>query len=568
MLLALGIVAGVGVALLQTPYYRARASVELDGVNDQYLNSRDVSPDASSSLTDGYMETEARLLGSESVVGRALHKLPPRSGVKKTAPSSLSLSGLLQKTGLKQFTPAEPTDSGIAAAQRNLTVRALTLTRVIEVTYDDPDPNYASLFTNTLLDEYIASSVERRWEATQNTERWLNEYVARLKEHLESSSQNLESYATNSGLLGTKANDTPAEAKLRDLQADLSKVHVDRISKQALYETAMNSPQDGLSPTINPSPLREYQAKLSDLRSERAQLVATLTPEHFRVQRLDSQISEMEQLVKKEWAKTLMLVKSEYESAQRQEQLLTDSVRAQTEVVAQQAGKRVHYDMLRNELDTNQQVYSSMLQKAKESAVLAATKPTNVHIIDPAQPPAFPFKPNLSIYGSVGGLSGIFLGLVWAAYSFRQERDVIVPGMLSAVSQVRELGVIPSSRNNHYAIEYPSAPGMKKLQSVDLFMFSESFNATVASILNAECNGTQARLITITSALAGEGKTTVVTNLGRALAGINRRVVLVDGDLRSPKLSASFDIDNTWGLNDILQSNDPIDVMPFEAMAR
>ena len=563
----LGMGAALAYALSSTPYYRAHASVELDGVNEMYLSIRDMTPEASYSLTDFYMETQARLLGSEAVVRRALERNQPRTGPKESSEPSrphFGITSLLLKTGSKQFTPIGSDDLGVGRAMSNLAVRPVTLTRVIDVTYDDTDPYAAADFTNALLSEYIAASVERRTEATHNTEQWLTQYVSGLKQNLEKSGRALESYASDSGLLGTKEDDTPAEAKLRDLQAELSRALGERVNKQALYETVTNGTQASISPNINPSPLREYQTKLSDLRSERAQAVATLTPAHYRVQRLDAQIREMEQLISKEWEKTLTLIRSDYEAAMGREKLLRDSVQAQIALVADQAGKRVHYGMLRNELETNQQVYNSMLQKAKESAVLSATKPTTIHVMDKARPPALPYKPNLPIYGSVGGLSGFFVGLLWAAYSSRGEKDLIAPGTLPGVARVRELGVIPSASIDRHSAFF----GLRKLAPGDSFVFSESFNAAVASILSAECNGIQPRVITITSAMAGEGKTTVVKNLASALAHTKRRVVLIDGDLRHPKLSKSFDIGNSWGLSDILQSDNSIEDMPFEALVK
>lgn len=224
----------------------------------------------------------------------------------------------------------------------------------------------------------------------------------------------------------------------------------------------------------------------------------------------------------------------------------------------------MHYEMLRNELETDQQVYNSVLQKAKESAVLNATKPTNIHVLDQARPPALPYKPSLAIYASVGGLSGFFVGLMWAGYLSRGEKNLITPGTLPAIARVRELGVIPSANLDRQSALF----GLRKATSGDSFVFSESFNAAIASILSAECNGHAPRIITITSAMAGEGKTTVVKNLALALANTKRRVVLIDGDLRHPKLSKSFDIVNSWGLGDILQSDNSIEDMPFEALVR
>ena len=574
-LTVLGIAIALAFGLLQAPYYRAQASVEVDGVNDMYLSIRDISSEATSSLTDAYMQTQVRILSSEMVVSRALEKTSLRKDSTKGSRSGFGIRRLLEKTGLKQFTPMSSDNSGVGRVMQHLAARTVPLTRVIEVVYDDTDPQAAADFANGLVNEYIAASVERRWASANDTEQWLTAYVSHLKQKLEQSGRTLESYAHTSGLLGTSETDTPAQAKLRELQTELSKAHGERVNKQALYDTVTNGPREGISSSINPNPMREYQAKLSDLRSERAQAVATLTPAHYKVQKLEAQIRELEQLVDKEWQKTLALVRSEYEAALQRERLLTDSVQTQLALVAEQAGKRVHYDVLRRELETNQQVYDTILQKAKESAVLSATRPTNIHVVDQAHPPALPFSPNLPIYASVGGLTGLFLGLVWAANLERREHRLITPGMLSEMARVRELGVIPST-----AIDRSFAKGLvpfefhrlkrarARLPLASSFLFSESFHAVVASILRTEGCGTQPRVITITSAMSGDGKTTVVGNLGLALAHSQRRVVLIEGDLRHPKLSKQFEIVNSWGLSDILRSTTPVEDMPFDTLVK
>ena len=151
----------------------------------------------------------------------------------------------------------------------------------------------------------------------------------------------------------------------------------------------------------------------------------------------------------------------------------------------------------------------------------------------------------------------------------------IVPGMLPEFARVRELGVIPSATTDRDKREY-TVPFLLRSQSAPRPMlpattssvFSESVYAAVASILRADCNGTQPRVITVTSAVPGDGKTTVTTNLGLALANIQFRVALIEGDLRHPRLSNSFKIANSWGVSDVLQYTTSYEDMPIEALAK
>jgi receptor protein-tyrosine kinase len=231
--------------------------------------------------------------------------------------------------------------------------------------------------------------------------------------------------------------------------------------------------------------------------------------------------------------------------------------------------------VLHRELETDQRIYDSVLEKAKESAVLAVTKPSNVHVIDEAHPALAPFKPNLPLHVSLGSITGFFFGVVWIAYGEFRERHLIAPGVLPEMAQIRELAVIPSTTLDRGIDRTAELLGSRREGRLGLmpaaassFLFSESFHAAVASITRSQSNGAQLRVLTITSAMSGDGKTTIVTNLGLALASIRHRVVLIEGDLRHPKLSKNLDTANTWGLSDILQDTNRIEDMPFEALVK
>ena len=101
-----------------------------------------------------------------------------------------------------------------------------------------------------------------------------------------------------------------------------------------------------------------------------------------------------------------------------------------------------------------------------------------------------------------------------------------------------------------------------------LSLVAESYRAALTSILLSSQNGNRPRAIVFTSAGPGEGKTTTVTNLGIALAETNRRVLLIDADMRKPRLHDIFNLPNTWGLSDLLREKAPIETLPREALAR
>jgi receptor protein-tyrosine kinase len=242
--------------------------------------------------------------------------------------------------------------------------------------------------------------------------------------------------------------------------------------------------------------------------------------------------------------------------------------------MTEQSAKVTHYDILKREVDNNRQLYDSMLQHVKEAGIASALHASNVRVVDPARPPARPYKPNLLLNSMLGLFAGGFLGIVFIVLRQRSDRSIQAPGEASLYLDVPELGVIPSAnaeRSRSFAY-YRQARGAETRKTekenlkspVELVTWqkrpsalADSFRSTLASILYAGENGNRPRVIALTSAGPREGKTTVASNLALALAEIGRRVLLIDGDLRKPRLHEIFNVSNAWGLSDLLDGTKP-----------
>ena len=146
---------------------------------------------------------------------------------------------------------------------------------VIEVFYDSPDPpNLAALFVNTLAQEFAQQNLESRWRTSQHTSEWLTRQLDGLKIKLEKSEDELQRYASASGLIFAAEKESLAEEKLRQLQKALSEAQATRVEKQSQYEIGISSLPESLPDVLDHAPLRAYQVKLAGLRQELAE------PEH------------------------------------------------------------------------------------------------------------------------------------------------------------------------------------------------------------------------------------------------------------------------------------------------
>jgi hypothetical protein len=322
--------------------------------------------------------------------------------------------------------------------------------------------------------------------------------------------------------------------------------------------------------------------KLADLRRELADLSTTLTPEHPRVKRLEAQIAAMETSKQSESAAFLVRLKRDYESALYRERQLVAELNTQSAALSSQDKKLIRYKMLQREVDTYRALYDATLQKGKEASVASALRPVSARIIDSARAPRLPYSPSVPRNLAVGLLGGLGLGVAFVLLRERSDASIRVPGSIPVYLNVRELGVIPSAGAEPELVQIGAAKQVKALggpvaasagppmfrdskpEPVELMTWThkssamaESFRATLTSILTTGSSREERRVVLITSPSPQEGKSTVITNLAIALAEIDQRVLLIDADLRRPRLHTALNQANTWGLSDLLRETTP-----------
>ncbi len=541
------------VSFYQIPTYRARTTIEIQNVNENLLNLKDVDPYATAGPAgadvsiDNYIEiAQSRSLLQSTVTRLGLADAYAHQPQRWYAPW-LAVMGL-------RAPAAEPAkDKAIAALAGSLTVRSRG-TRLIELLYDSTDPVLAAKVLNTLTSEWIEWNLESRWKRSQRTGDWLLSHVGELRQRLENSQAKLQDYARSSGLMFVSDKHSVAEEKLQQLQAELSRAQAERVAKQSRYEIAKGMSAKSLPEILDSDVLRDVQSKRTDLGRQLAEAQTLLTPSHYKVKQLQAQVAELDAALARERGGIMSRIENEYESARRREQLLTTAYTNHAALVSDAAAKAVHYDVLQREVAANGQLYESILQKVRESGIASAIRASNIQVLDPAEIPSRPFKPNIAVNTLLGATSGLLLAALLIMLRERTDHSFKVPGDVSNYLQLPELGTIPSGadqlRLDGARVELAS---WKQRPS----LVAESFRATLASILVSVDARDRSTVLLLTSPGPGEGKTTVSTNLAIALARTGREVLLIDADLRKPRVHEIFGLSNDAGLSDLLRAESP-----------
>jgi succinoglycan biosynthesis transport protein ExoP len=558
-----GLLAAIVISLVQTRVYRARTSLEIQDFNSNFLDIKGADPNdsAGSYITpESYVETQVKILQSDSVLGRVIYKL----NLHAERPTA----GWRFFEFWKTSHAPEENEELIRQAQRHLTVRTSGNSRLLEVLYESTSPKMAADFLNVLVGEFIEQSQEMRWKSTQRTAEWLTKHLDEMKAKLEQSEAQLQDYAVTSGLSLPSEKENLAENRLKEIQDELSKAQADRIANQAKFEEATKRPADSVPEILEDPTMREYRQKLTELQRQYAELSATLTPEHYKVQRVQAQITELQSEMLQERGKVLSSIGNEYSAALRREKLLTQAHAEQQKVVADQSSKAIHYDSLKREVDSSRRLYEAMLQRVKQAELATAMRASNVLVVDPAKPPLLPYRPSLPINSAIGLFSGVFLGFGFVLLRERVDRKIIAPGDAQVFLDLPELGVIPLDETTaHWRITsgLPSAGDGPELATWKRkpSLIAECARTTLTSILLPNEEGDRPQVVVVTSPCPGDGKTTVTSNLSIAMAEIGYNVLLLDGDLRRPRLHKVFGVANSWGLADVLWADTPFETAPI-----
>jgi capsular exopolysaccharide synthesis family protein len=307
---------------------------------------------------------------------------------------------------------------------------------------------------------------------------------------------------------------------------------------------------------------------------------------------VQAQIAELQSAVQNQRALILRRIGSEYSSARRREEFLAKAYTEQEMIVADQSSKAIRYGTLKGEVDSSRQLYDAMLERVKQAELATTMRANNVLVIDRAKIPRLPYRPSLPMNAALGLFGGLSLGLGLVLFRERFDRRIQSPGEAYGYLNISELGVITSAEitpsrqigNNgqtNRAIAMRAASSEHALATPlddcpelaawnqKSSLSADCYRATVTSILLANQNGDLPRVVVVTSPCQGDGKTTVASNLSVAIAELGKRVLLVDGDLRRPRLHRVFGLSNCRGLSNALCVDTPLgEIAPIKRLLR
>jgi polysaccharide biosynthesis transport protein len=559
--------------LRMTRLYAATSRIAIYPENSNVLGLKDMESVSASEELDYNvaMETQVSILRSDQLALKVIDALhldsnPGFTGfdsVAKTPAAGISHSDLAPdpKHLAKMLT----------IFRRGLSIQVVPRTRVIEISYMQRDPRLAAEISNTLVKTFIEENFRTKYESTSQTADWLSKELSDLQLKVQTSEEKLVRYQKEKGIVGIDEKQNIVTSKLDELNKELTEAQADRIQKESNYQLAQSGDPSAFAKLSSENLIEKLQAEQAELENQYARATTEFGSAYPQVIELKNQLKQVQASITTENNRLLAKVRDEYRAAEQREKLLSAALAEQKQEANQLNESAIEYTALKRDADSNRQLYESLLQRLKEASVTAGLRSSNIRVVDVAQIPIVPSKPNVPGNIALGFLLGIVGGFALALLQENLDTTVLNLEELSAITSLPALGTIPLQvgGNNRRRLGSGAANEVPQV-SVPITCLrpksevAESYRALRTSILLSSF-GAPPKVILITSALPQEGKTTVSSNSAMVLAQKGGRVLLVDADMRRSGVSKALGIRSNRGLSTVLSGVDKVEdsLVPF-----
>lgn len=554
---------GIVTTLLMTPQYTATSTIEISREADQVTEFQGVERETSVADQEFY-QTQYGLLKARTLAERVAGQLKlvddpeffDMFGVSSDKPSFELRDGRFPASGRQERLRV----AGEVLLD-NLDVTPTRLSRLVDINFTSPDPGFSARVANSWATNFIESNLERKVQSTSYGREQLQRQLADYKERLDESQRQLVAYASQEQIInlpsqstgpGTSTQERSIVAdNLASLNSALTEATADRIAAESRFRQAGRggASSEALSnPAINS--LRQRRAELA---AQYQQMMVQFEPEFPAAKALQSQIDQLDTSIAREEARVSGGIQLDYRAALQREETLRERVEGLKSDFLDLRRRSIQYNIYQQEVDTNRALYDALLQRFKEIGVAGGVGINNVSIIDPADTPQSPSSPRLLLNLLISILAGLGIGGALALAREQLDDAVADPGEVERRLGLALLGTAPWVED-----ETPSEALFDPKS--DLF---DAYLAIQTNLGFTTEHGVP-RSFAVTSTRPAEGKSTTALALATTLTRSQRKVILVDGDMRSPSVHHLGGVGHERGLSNFLSGEDDVASMIFD----
>lgn len=530
--------------------YDAAAVLRIDSVAAPNVGSDSVQPSAAGD-PQLLVSTAQQVLTTPAVVNAAI--------------------GALHLERNTEFAPRQAMDPGRTAealeraVARNVLVTRPPGTLLLEVHFRSSDPEISAQVANGLAASFLEHEYRTRYQALTQSSEYMTEQLAQLKAKSEQSQEDLVNYESTANVLDPDDKTNVMQARLTQINADYTKAQTQRMQVESEYRLVQNGDTSALALVEGEAErLAPLRSALRDDSRELARLSSLYGPNHPLLRRQQQIVQYDQQALDAAVQQATTELSGQYAAALGQEQLLGAALRDQRTAMDAFNRRAITYRALQSRADNFSKLYYDLQQRIQEDNISAGFRSEGLRITSPALPNYTPVSPRVGLVAVLAFLFSSILAVGGVLAASNLDQSVSSAAQVEQMFRVPVLATLPAVGGRDGGLTGLRAAGLlvegKTAQVEGRPPSRSSFHEAVLGLhsvlaLAAE----QAQVLGVTSALPGEGKSTVSANLAAAFALLGQRTVLVDCDMRKPNVHRQFGRSNRCGVSSLLRDRIPVD---------
>jgi capsular exopolysaccharide synthesis family protein len=541
-----------GIAFMIKPVYQAEVLVMKDTNKADMSNIGEVMQAFGADYTAA-LRSQIDIITSRPVTDRVIDKLKLLED-PEFSPSGSQLATILAKIpGLAQFSRPEPEADPVIGAIHKRTAIADAIAGKLKVTndgrsmsirisFESTDAKKAALIANTVAEEYLVDQLEAKYESTARVNKWLDDRLETLKQKLEVSEKAVGEFREKAKLIEVKDGSTLSANQMQAVNAQLVDARAATSQAQARLssmEAMIHSKQgiDGAADVLASPLIQRLQEQESMVRRNTAELASKYGELHPKMVNARAELEGIQKKIREEVLNVVQSLSNEVSIARAKE----NQLKSELDKLELQAGVEskdsVTLRQLQRESDANRTLYENLLGRFKQTGEQEAMHIADSRIIARAEPPLKPSFPRKSLFAAIGMVIGCMLGIS-AGYLI----EYFEPGFKTAAQLEEEVGLSVIGL-------LPIPPTIKK-QTVQDYVLDKPFSSysevlrSVRTAIHFSNVDHPHKTLMVTSALPSEGKTSFCLSLARVLAKAGNRILLIDADMRRPRIASAIGLEN------------------------
>ncbi|MGE4350920.1 MAG: GumC family protein [Bdellovibrionales bacterium] len=535
---------GLIVSLVLTPQYRGEVILLLDQRQAKLLdmgNGLAAMPTDSSAL-----RSEIDIITSRAVIDRVIQKLgldhdPEFNRQARAWKKWLNPVNWFKKdepVDTKAQTEREQTATA-KAIQKKLTVTNDGRSLSLYLSFDSSDPEKAAQIANTVADEYLVDQLEAKYEVTARANKWLSERLNTLRQEVETTERAVEDFRQKAKLLEIDGS-TVATRQVQEITTQLITARAATSQAEARLRSAqsmvrMGGSIDGATDVLSSPLIQRLREQEAEVRRKEAELSTRYGERHPNMINVRAELRDIQRKIGEEVQKILKSLAGEVQIARAKENQLQSDLSRLEAKAGNELKDTVQLRQLQREADANRALYENFLNRFKQTSEQQEMQLPDTRIIARADVPAVPYFPKKWLFLIAGAVLGGALGIVLAYLIEYFDRGYRTAPQLEEGTGLPVIGQVPSLRTisdrppEDYVVDKP------------LSAYSESLR-TVRTAIHFSNVDHPPKTVMVTSSGPGEGKTTFCLSMARSLAAGGNKILLIDADLRRPRIARLLEI--------------------------